>query len=278
MLLLSLEDPLNHVDNCLSVLGYDPKTDARIRIVVKLAPSLEENITALENALAQFPNVRLIVIDTLAKFIRVRDLNDYMPVMTAVEQLHNLARRFPHVHILAVTHCKKVKSEDVFDGLLGSTALRGEPDTSIAIFGEGSQRVIATETRIGRNIPNTLLKAQLVESAGAHVVKEFSLDVPFDDWKAEQAGKTERKRRLSHEERIVDYLTEHGDFAPQEVLLEGVEGKRKLLLEAIQRLKTAGVIEITGKSHSKVDPLRLCLNRNSLRVNDFINRFNTEDQ
>lgn len=279
VLLLSLEDPLNHVDNCLSVLGYDPKTDARIRIVDKLAPTLTENIAALECAFTQFTNVRVAVIDTLAKFIRVQDLNDYMPVMTAVEQLHNLARKFPHVHILAVTHCKKVKSEDVFDGLLGSTALRGEPDTSVAIYGEGSQRVIATETRVGRNIPPTLLKAQVVESAGAHVVREFSLDVPLSDWKAEQTGKTERRRKLSYEERVIAYLTgRNNGFASQELLLEEVEGKRASLLEAIQQLKKAGVVEITGTSHSPADPLTLSLNRDSLRMNDFINRFNTEDR
>jgi hypothetical protein len=274
VILLNLEDPLNHVDNCLSVLGYDPRTDARIRIVEKLAPTAKENIEALGDVLTKLPDVRLVIIDTLAKFIRVEDLNDYMPVLTAVEQLHDLARKFPHLHIQGTAHCKKIKTDDPFDGLLGSTALRGEPDTNLAIYGEGGQRVLSTETRIGRNIPPTLLRADLAESAGANVVSNFSLDMPWSDWQKAQMDKSEHKRKLSHEERIITYLQNRVNLtATQSLTLDEVEGKNTYKLAAIQTLIEAGVVIVTGKKQSPTDPLTLQLNQSSLRLHDFINRF-----
>lgn len=274
VILINLEDPLNHLDNCLSALGYDQKTDARIHIVDRLAPTAQESIAALGDALTKFPDVRLVIIDTLAKFIRVDDLNEYMPVLRAVEQLHHLARKFPHTHIQGLAHCKKVRTEDPFDALLGSTALRGEPDTNIAMYGEGGQRIIATETRIGRSIPPTLLKAELVESAGANVIRDFSLDVPLSDWQQSRAEKSERKRKMSHEERIIRYLQSRDNLtATQALTLDEVEGKDTYKLAAIQTLMDAGVIMVTGKKQSPTDPLTLHLNQGSLRIHDFVNRF-----
>lgn len=187
VILISLEDPRNHVDNCLKVLGYDPQTDAEIRIIEKLPSTVQKSIEVLGEALAKLPHVRLVIVDTLAKLLRVKDLNDYMPVLNEVERLGNLARQFPYLHIQGLAHCKKAQTDDPFDSLLGSTALRGETDTNIAIYQQDGQKVIATETRIGKNTSPTSLRADVVESEGADVVKGFVLDCLFDKW--------ERRRR-----------------------------------------------------------------------------------
>jgi hypothetical protein len=274
VILINLEDPLNHVDNCLSVLGYDQKTDAQIRIVDKLAPTVTDNIVALGKALTKMPHVRLVVIDTLAKFIRVEDLNEYMPVLRAVEQLHHLARKFPHLHIQGAAHCKKIKTEDPFDGLLGSTALRGEPDTNLAIYGEGGHRIIATETRIGRNIPPTLLQAELVESAGADVVKEFSLGVLLSDAEKAKRDKSERKEKMSYEDRITAYLQDRPNLtAPQQLMLDEVEGRNEHKHKAIKALIEDGVLTVTGKKQSPTDPLTLRLNPELLQMHKLMNKF-----
>jgi hypothetical protein len=84
-----------------------------------------------------------------------------MPTLEAIEQLHDLARTFPHLHIQGLAHCKKVQTDDPFDSLLGSTALRGEPDTNIALYKEAGQHVIVSETRMGRHIAPTILRAEV---------------------------------------------------------------------------------------------------------------------
>jgi hypothetical protein len=279
VILVTLEDPRNHVDNCLKALGYDPKTDGRILIVEKLSPHINRTIEAIGDALSKMPEVRLVIIDTLAKLLRVGDLNEYMQVLKAVEQVHDLARSFPQLHIQGLAHCKKVKTDDPFDALLGSAALRGEPDTTIAMYLEGGQRVIATETRIGRNIPATILCAELVPNAGADVMTNFSLGEVFDQFQSAKGEKAEHKRKVSHEERIVTYLQgRDGCTASQETTLENVEGRRESKFEAIETLKEAGVLTVTGVKHSPIDPLVLHLNTDALPLHNFINRYGSGEQ
>lgn len=274
VILINLEDPINHVDNCLSVLGYDEKTDSRIRIVNKIAPTLADNIQALDDALTKFPNIRLVIIDTLAKFIRVEDINEYMPVLRATEHLQHLARRFPHAHIQGLAHCKKLTTSDPFDSLLGSTALRGATDTNFALYEENRQRIIATETRIGRSIPPTILQAVKVTNAGADVVKDFSLDKSLEEWKSKQVEKAEVKRQVSHEARIIEYLqTIESGTAPQQAVLAEVEGKRVYKIAAIEALKAAGVVTISGVKQSPTNPLTLHLNKESVAMHKFIGLF-----
>lgn len=274
VLLISLEDPLNHVDNCLMSMGWNPDTDAPIHIVTKLAPRINDSIAAIEGFLSGNPNLRLVIVDTLAKLLRVNDVNDYGKVLPEVAKISELARRFPHLHIQGLAHCKKIKTDDPFDSLLGSTALRGEPDTTLALYDDDGQRVIATETRIGRNIPPTLLRATLVESAGAHVVSDFGLDVPFADWQRTNNDKAERQRKATHEERIIAFLQGRWDHsATQADTLAEVEGKNSLKITAIARLVDTGVVTVTGKKQSPTDPLTLHLNEAALAMNDFTNRF-----
>ena len=96
VILINLEDPPNHVDNCLKALGYDPDAGhAEITITTNLSPEINETFDALVNELAIQKDVRLVVIDHLAKFLRVKDLSDYMPVQMGFQRLRNVAREFP---------------------------------------------------------------------------------------------------------------------------------------------------------------------------------------
>lgn len=277
-LLISLEDPIAHVDNHLKVLGYNAK-NAPIHIVEKMPGTLVEAIEVLGDALTRLREVRFVVIDTLAKFLRVRDLNDYVQVMEAVEKLHDMARRFPHLHIQGLAHTKKLKTDDVFDGLLGSTALRGEPDASLALYSEQGQRVIASEVRIGRNIAPSILHATMVEHGGSDLVAEFSLDRSFDDWKDEQSQKSEKRRAQSYEQRIITFLSsQENEMATQRLVTEEVQGRKERILAAITNLTDAKVLVVTGKKNSPLDPIVLKLDRSALRMHDFIDQYGGHDK
>lgn len=267
VILISLEDPLNHVDNCLKALGWNPSTDSMIHIVESLPfeNGVDSAIDAIRETLKQRPDTRLVIVDTLAKLLRVTDLNDYMPVMKACEKLHKLAKDFPHLHIQGLAHCKKVRTDDLFDSLLGSTALRGEPDTTIALFSEGGQRVIATETRIGRKIEPTLLSAEIVNSAGADVVRDFSLQQTLSLWQGSIAKKTDKKKRESIDERIISFVSNNENLTvTQEHILAKVTGKRQSLLEGIERLVVVGVLIPSGDKQSRTNPTKLTLNEAEL--------------
>ena len=147
----------------------------------------------LGDALTKFPDTRLVIVDTLAKFIRVTDLNDYMLVLDAMERLRTIARQFPKLHVMCTAHCKKIRTEDPFDGLLGSTALRAETDTNIAVYGELNQKLIAAETRI-RSSPShrqssTVILSCLQEPKSSGVSASIS---PLSEWQAEARGEDQQ--------------------------------------------------------------------------------------
>lgn len=261
VVLISLEDPRNHVDNCLKALGYDAKSDGQIYIIDKLASTARESVEALGDVLAEHRDVKLVVIDNMPKLLRVKDLNDYMPVMNEVEMLHDLARKFAGLHIQGVGHCRKASTtEDRFDSLLGSTALRGETDTNIVMYQEDNKRVFATETRIGKAIRPTIIGAQMVDSGDAEVVADFYLEGSFEEYKKENKAKCESQNNAMYEDRIIEHLKSCEGVAGQEQVLKDVEGKRENLRVAIQRLTEQNVLSVSGVSRSPVNPLTLKLN------------------
>src|SRR5437016_1642289 len=96
VLLCSLEDPRQHIDNCLQVLGYDKEKDARIHIVEKLPRNITETIDLLGEFLTQHPDVRFVVFDTLAKVVRAKDSTNYDEMIILCEKLSHMARDFKH--------------------------------------------------------------------------------------------------------------------------------------------------------------------------------------
>jgi hypothetical protein len=271
-ILISMEDPRSHVDNCLRALEWNVETDAAIHIVERLSPSISESIEAIGDTLTALPDVRLVIVDTLAKLLRVNDLNDYGETLMAVEKLHDLARKFPQVHIQGLVHCKKVRADDPFDSLLGSTALRGEPDSNIVIYKDRGKHVIVTETRIGRSIPPTFLEAELTEIAGADVVRSFSLGERDDASSEGKAEKRDKREAISHQDRIIEALQGCENLtASQETVLGMVTGKRDRLLEAIRQLRENRVVEMSGTPHSPTNPLKLTLKPEALRMHDMSN-------
>lgn len=248
VILINLEDPSIHVDNCLKALGYDPAAGhGQIYITTKLSPSIDETFDALAAALAKHRDVRVVIVDHLAKFLRVKDLSEYVPVQEGCQRLRDIATKYTHVHIQALAHCKKVQTDDPFDQILGSTALRGEPDTNLIIYQQDGQRVITSETRIGRALPATLLMAETVTLAGADVVSNFSLGVPFEEWQSDRQGRAEKGQVANYGDRVIGYLERcDGRRALQQDVLQSVTGKTERVTEAIRQLTDDGVVRADG--------------------------------
>ncbi len=93
-----------------------------------------------------------VVIDTLQRFFRFRNLNDYSEVTNAMEPfLDAISKR--HCHVLFVHHAKK-DSTDTLDSAVGSTALRGLCYSFIHYrrLVASPQRVLMTDQRAGKNL------------------------------------------------------------------------------------------------------------------------------
>ncbi len=122
----------------------------------------------------------LLIIDTLWKFSRAKDINDYPSMGEGTEVLDNLAREYG-THILAVHHTKKSSKGDLSD-VLGATSITGGVDTILQLvkLRSGVRKVWSTQ-RHGDDIePVGLVKTksgQLVEVDLAGDLKKEVLDV-----------------------------------------------------------------------------------------------------
>jgi putative DNA primase/helicase len=98
---------------------------------------------------------KLLVIDVLQKFCRLRDLNDYAIVTNALEPLMAAARK-QGCHILLTHHAGKADRPDG-DDILGSTGLLGGVDTSIHIKKRDRRRTLFTIQRYGDDVEETVI-------------------------------------------------------------------------------------------------------------------------
>jgi hypothetical protein len=95
--------------------------------------------------------------------------------------------------------------------------------------------------------------------------------------KSEKTEKAERKRKATHEERIINYLKGcDGNTATREHTLDAVEGRRALKIAAVEALREAGVVTVTGIEQSRNNPLVLHLNQDSLPIHDFVQKWGGE--
>jgi hypothetical protein len=183
----------------------------------------DEAVSALERALKEIPDAKLVIIDPIFRFIGVRDGNDYVQVNNALEQVLDIARRYS-VHILAVHHLKKKESEDVSDSTLGSTAIVAAADTFLALKVDGRGiRTLCSRQRYGRDMEPTIL-------IWNEETRSFTLGETAD--KAEQQAASATRTRIERE--MLAYVAAQSGCT-QEAIINAVRGKvatKKSVLQA----------------------------------------------
>jgi hypothetical protein len=176
---------------------------------------------------------RLLIIDVLQKFCRLRDLNDYAQVTNTLEPLMSAARK-QGCHILLTHHAGKADRPDG-DDILGSTGLLGGVDTSIHIKKRDKRRTFFTIQRYGEDTPETVI--QLTEAGSL-----------------ESIGTREEVEVEQTEPLIIDALRDGGSLAVND-LCETVEKRKALVLKALGWLTEKGQLTKSG-SGKKGDPYK----------------------
>lgn len=98
----------------------------------------------------------LVILDTLAKFTRLEDLNNYAMVIKCLGPITELARK-NDCHILFVHHMNKGQFAG-HDKILGSVGITGEVDTIVTMTTDERDRYIETVQRYGRPLPKHMLE------------------------------------------------------------------------------------------------------------------------
>ena len=258
VLLCSLEDPAQHVDNCLKVLDYNPTKDAEIHLVSKLPRRVEETAEILAKTLASLPHVKFVVLDTLAKVLRAKDSGNYDEMLILCEMLHTLARE-TGVHIQALTHCKKVQPEDPFDGFLGSVEVRAETDTNIVLYDSRGKRLLQSETRMGTPWEPTEICAEMATIGKSQMVKRFYFGDTLAKATEKQAVAHEGNIKATVKSRIVTALKSNGGEMKSKDCLDIVTGAEQMKYDCRDELIKDKVIKMSGVAKSSANPLRLKL-------------------
>ena len=105
----------------------------------------------LRGTLDEHPDIKLVVIDPVAKLLQPRDNDDYGEVSALMAKLEAIARQ-RHVHFAVSVHEKKREGSDRGDAVLGSTGYRAASDVNMFLSRRGAQRQICTEQRWGAPI------------------------------------------------------------------------------------------------------------------------------
>lgn len=194
-----------------------------------------------------------MIVDHIAKILGVKDFSDYSQVTPAMNKLQHLAREFDEVHLLLLAHNKKTTQEDVFDQLLGSTAMRGATDANFMIYQENGKRVFDSEIRVGRAIERMALHAELVEVGGANVVSGFSLGLSMAEIAAtETQTKTSTRERRDRLAVIAHLEAIDGQSAPKMAIYSGVGGKTTNIQQALDSLEREGIVRVVTEGKSQM--------------------------
>jgi len=102
--------------------------------------------------------VKLVVIDTLQKLLRFKDINDYSEVTNRMEPLLDAARQ-GNCHIMMLHHAGKYSVDDL-DAAIGSTAIRGLCYSYLflkRLNPKSDRRIISSDQRGGKRFPETAI-------------------------------------------------------------------------------------------------------------------------
>jgi hypothetical protein len=149
--------------------------------------------------------------------------------------------------VIRHVHSKKRASDDVGDSPLGSTAFRGGTDTNLFLVKKGSQRVLSSENRWGKQLDETevIFDEQRQEMALGRKVEEIT-------HAASEYNKANNTKRIK--DALFDCVIKLGSPTHQELLLS-VNGNAQAKIAGIHSLLEEGTLVMKG-SGRKGDPKR----------------------
>ena len=192
-----------------------------------------DDLVAQLSLLAARERPGLIVIDTLQRLIKAKDLNDYAEVTTKLTPILDLARD-TGAAVLLVHHAGKSERAGI-DAVLGSTALTGSVDNVFILSRTDRYRVLSSTQRIGPDMPETVIT--LDEATGR-------ID----------AGPSRHEADVTAVENAMVAALGSSTLMRVELLVL-VEARRQVKLEALRRAVERGTIIRSGAG-SKSDPHR----------------------
>jgi len=269
VLYVSLEEKRSEVKSHFQLMGATGTEDLGVYI-----GSIPEDANEWLKSEIERKKPVLVIVDTLFRFARVADVNDYSKVITALDPLLALARTHS-AHLMGVHHARK-SGGDGADTTLGSTAIFGSVDTAIVMKRVDGKRTIETQQRYGTDMEATILvfdtetkTASLggtkeeddilkVSEAILEFLKSTSEPVNEPDIDAEVEGRTGLKRKALRELVAKGQITRHGAGKRNDPylyscsLVPAIYGEQEKQEEKIENKELNGELD-NGAKMSEID-------------------------
>lgn len=214
---LGFEDKRSEVRKAFRTMGA---TGAEpIHLFVDQAPA---DMLAQLQARAATERPALIIVDTLQRLLKVKDLSDYAEVTQRFDPLLKLARSTGAALVLlhhASTHAQR---EDVLDSVLGSTAIVGSVDNILLLKRTERYRTLASTQRVGPDLEPLVIARN--ETTG----------------RLEVVGRKQDADVREATERIVEYLRDQDGPVTEADIRQHVEGRMQYLWQGLRCLWANG--------------------------------------
>lgn len=130
----ALEDSENRLQSRLKEITERKDTLKNFHLQISCSPLDEGLLEELENHLKEFPNVKLIIIDTLQKVRETKSNgnNAYGQDYSEMTKIKSFADKHK-ICIVLIHHLKKGQEDDVFNKVNGSNGIIGAADTIIVL-------------------------------------------------------------------------------------------------------------------------------------------------
>jgi hypothetical protein len=153
VLFLALEEPPHRTKRRLGeILKNGEYPDKLYFFPIGTFPRSDQGgMEKLEQCMKECPGIRLIVIDTLAKWKRPKKAHtsDYDEDYQVMSQLHEFANKH-EIAVVVIHHTKKTRGEDVFEEISGGMGIQAGADTLIVmgrVQGKPDHRVLSYRGR-----------------------------------------------------------------------------------------------------------------------------------
>lgn len=229
---LALEDSLRRVQERLDVMLQGEEAPEQLYICNAIDGDGDANLRQLEEEIKKIPNLRLVVIDTLAKFFPSKNQNsvsNYEDDYQRIAKIKSLADKYC-ISILLIHHLRKQEAENVMDTFLGSQGLTGAADGLLAMVdgtGQSDRNLIIT----GRDIEETTLC--------------LKFDPDIFQWT--MLGNASETRRTPMQQKISDVLKGSTESLTPTIIAEKTGLREQYVKNTLPKLTREGVIIKTDR-------------------------------
>jgi AAA domain len=208
----------------------------------------------LKNWLADFPDARLVIIDTLGRFRAQSSgkASAYQEDYEIGAQLKPIADTH-NVAVVLLHHTRKAESSDVLDSVSGTQGLSGSVDALLLLRRERGQMDAALYVT-GRDIEHE---------------QDYALKFNADACTWSSIGTVHDAKMTRERLAILDFLTKNGPSKPKDIA-EGIEKRGPATRRLLQKMFADAEVYVFDGLYSSISPLLLGNRGNSSHVSNSV--------